>query len=153
QPASAWFSTVSRGLRKHFMSRLLRRKIRRLTLPSRWWRFGCVSFVGIAVSGSGLRADREAQNEIVPRRQLNAAAAKDQDDFCFWVSPDDSAESTIIASDKSAGALFVYDLSGKLLQHVAATKPGNIDIRQGVMLDGKPTDVVVVNQRSNGFKL
>jgi 3-phytase len=88
-----------------------------------------------------------------PAVELAAAQIKDQDDGCIWIHPHEPAKSTIIASDKSAGRVFVYDLDGRLLQAIAVTKPGNIDIRQKVRFAGQPTDLVVVNQRAGGFKL
>ncbi len=91
--------------------------------------------------------------KVSPVRELVTDAAKDQDDLCFWGHPTNPVQSTIIASDKSANFLFVYDLDGKVIQQITVTKPGNIDIRQRVKLDGKLTDVVVVNQRDDGFKL
>ncbi len=88
-----------------------------------------------------------------PGVQLANPESKDQDDACVWVHPERPAESTVIASDKSAGRLFVYDLEGRVLQTLSAAKPGNIDIRQNVKLDGQITDIVVVNQRTQGYKL
>jgi myo-inositol-hexaphosphate 3-phosphohydrolase len=104
----------------------------------------------LAVPSANLLAD---EGDITPQRQLAAPGAKDQDDVCFWLNSREPSQSTIIASDKSANAVFVYALDGRLLQTLAVTKPGNIDSRQRVILDGKPTDVVVVNQRSDGFRL
>jgi 3-phytase len=92
---------------------------------------------------------------ISPIRELRAQTAGDQDDMCVWVHPQDRSHSTVIVSDKEAGRLFVYDLSGRLLQELLAQKPGNIDIRSGFPLAGSPVDIVVVNQRegADGFKL
>lgn len=111
---------------------------------------GAVIVSCLSLNAAQLQADEEP---VAPRRQLVVDAARDQDDVCFWVHPQDHTQSTIIASDKSANFLFVYELNGNLLQQVAVTKPGNIDIRQGVKLNGQPADIVVVNQRSGGFKL
>lgn len=96
-----------------------------------------------------------AQNPIVvkPALQLRNSKSADQDDACIWVNQKNPGQSTIIASDKRAGQLFVYDLAGKPLQSVPLPKPGNIDIRDGFPLGGKLVDLVVVNQRSDGFKL
>lgn len=99
------------------------------------------------MSVAHVRADEPAP--VPSLRQFGNPAAKDQDDVCFWVHPRDPALSTLIASDKSAHALFVYDLSGKLLQQIAIPKPGNVDIRQQVKFDGGLLDVVVVNQRTD----
>src|SRR5262245_30557730 len=88
-----------------------------------------------------------------PVLRLVNPESKDQDDACVWVHPGKRAESTVIASDKSAGRLFVYDLKGRLLQSLVAPKPGNIDIRQGVKFGDRLLDLVVVNQRTEGFRL
>lgn len=99
-------------------------------------------------------AVRAEETQVVqPKAQLSNPAALDQDDFCVWIHRTERAQSAIVASDKKANALFVYDLQGKLLQTLPATKPGNIDIRQGVKLAGESVDLVVVNQRDGGFKL
>jgi 3-phytase len=90
---------------------------------------------------------------IESRVQLLTPQAVDQDDFCFWIHPTSPADSVVIASDKSGNAIFVYDLQGHPLQTIAMPKPGNIDIRQNVMFDGQPVDLVVVNQRTEGTKL
>jgi 3-phytase len=97
-------------------------------------------------------ADDEAPS-FEPVLRLINPEAKDQDDACIWIHPQKPTQSTVIASDKSAGRLFVYDLEGKLLQSLAAPKPGNIDIRQEVKLGDRLLDLVVVNQRIDGFRL
>ncbi len=88
-----------------------------------------------------------------PTLELAAPAIKDQDDGCLWIHPREPGQSTIIASDKSAGRLFVYDLDGRVLQDIALAKPGNIDIRQRVRFAGQSADLVAVNLRAGGFKL
>jgi 3-phytase len=106
--------------------------------------------VGIMATGV-LRADEIAS--VTPIEKLTNPDSKDQDDMCIWVHPEKRELSTVIASDKSAGQVFVYDLTGQRLQAISVPKPGNIDIRQRVMLDGSAADFVVVNQRTDGFKL
>ena len=90
---------------------------------------------------------------IGPTVQLAAPDTKDQDDMCIWVHPVTPSQSTIIASDKSANRVAVCDLNGLILQSLSVPKPGNIDIRQNVLIDGVSMDLVVVNQRTDGFKL
>src|SRR3989338_7978893 len=81
-------------------------------------------------------------------------AASDQDDMAIWIHPNDPSASTIIGSDKSANKIFVYDLAGNVIQTLdTAGQPGNIDIRYNFPLSGNLVDIVVVNQRSNGYKL
>lgn len=102
---------------------------------------------------TGLRETYAEDRVVKPLRELVTAESQDQDDMCFWVHPTQPELSVIITSDKSANQVFVYDLGGKLLQQVPVAKPGNIDIRQGVVFGGSRQDLVVVNQRSDGFKL
>jgi 3-phytase len=79
--------------------------------------------------------------------------AKDQDDMCIWVHPADPDKTTIIASDKKAERIFVYDLWGKTIQALSAPKPGNIDVRYNFPLGGNDTDIVAFNQREAGYKI
>jgi 3-phytase len=90
---------------------------------------------------------------VSPKMRLVTEGAKDQDDACIWVHPNDGAQSAVIGSDKSSGKIIVYDLAGSVLQKLSVVKPGNVDIRQNVALDGFAGDLVVVNQRSGGFRL
>jgi 3-phytase len=78
---------------------------------------------------------------------LRATEMVDQDDMTFWLHPTDLALSTIIASDKSANRLFVYDLHGTTLQVITAQEPGNIDMRYDFLLDGATIDIVAFNER------
>lgn len=118
---------------------------------SKWWQRLSVGLVAVWTATSVVRADDLPV--ATPTLQLVAPAVKDQDDLCIWVHPTTPAQSAFIASDKSAGRLFVYDVEGRLLQEIAAPKPGNIDLRQNVDFGGRRTDLVVVNQRTDGFKL
>ena len=109
--------------------------------------------VALVAAGWGLAQQAARPGTVGPsapvaaRVVLRDAAARDQDDMCVWVHPTDPAQSTVIASDKAAGKLFVYDLAGKTIQSLAAGSPGNIDVRYGFALGGKAVDVVAFNQR------
>ena len=91
-----------------------------------------------------------AQVVVSPVVTLADTAIVDQDDMCIWVHPTDRSLSTVIASDKAAGKIFVYDLEGVTLQTVVLEggQPGNIDIRYNFELQGKATDIVAVNGRN-----
>ncbi|MFO0876289.1 MAG: phytase [Gemmataceae bacterium] len=86
---------------------------------------------------------------VVPRLTCAAPQSQDQDDMCFWVHPTDPARSLVIASDKKANRLFVYDLEGKTLQTLEAKQPGNIDVRTGFLLGKERVDIVAFNQRAD----
>ena len=118
----------------------------------------CVPMLLAALMATGAPwASRSLTGEEIPAAmptvRLATSEIKDQDDMCIWVHPSQPERSTVIASDKTAGAIFVYDLEGHLLQQIAVSKPGNIDVRQGVKLGDRILDLVVLNQRSGGFKL
>ncbi len=74
------------------------------------------------------------------------------DDTAIWIDPVDPAQSLVIGDDKRGG-LDVYDLTGARLQHVtdSAAFFGNVDLRQGVTIDGRTVDVVAVNHRKVRF--
>ncbi|WP_160168329.1 phytase [Novipirellula maiorica] len=90
---------------------------------------------------------------ITPTLRLTNPLAQDQDDLCVWRDNQSPDRSLIIASDKSANRLFVYDLKGKLIQSVEVPMPGNIDLRYDVPFGNQQIDLVAVNQRAEGFKL
>ncbi|MCA9074661.1 MAG: phytase [Planctomycetaceae bacterium] len=98
---------------------------------------------------------REGDNVMLaePTVKLLNPEAVDQDDLCIWQDINTASRSTVITSDKSADRLFVYDLTGNLLQSIEVAQPGNIDIRSGFSLGGEAVDLVVVNQRKDGAKL
>jgi len=100
-----------------------------------------------------LHADELSVVTIQPVIRLLAEPARDQDDLCVWVDPQDAQRSIVITSDKKAERLLIYDLKGNLLQEIPVDKPGNIDLRQGVMLGGRERSVVTHTIRSNGFRL
>ncbi|MCH7962842.1 MAG: phytase [Bacteroidetes bacterium] len=92
-----------------------------------------------------------AQTVVNPTLTLNTPGIADQDDMCIWIHHSNKSLSTIITSDKAANKLFVYDLSGNVLQTIDVPgKPGNIDIRYNFMISGVPTDIVGYNDRTNG---
>ena len=57
----------------------------------------------------------------------------------------------MIGTDKSdrGGGIAVYDLSGRELQFRADGKLNNVDLRNGVLLDGEPTVVVSASNRTD----
>ena len=100
-----------------------------------------------AVFLAGARASL-GRTEITPRVTLATASIQDQDDMCVWIHPSDPSLSTIVASDKSANKLFVYDLDGNAIQTLDVPgQPGNVDIRYGFPLSGNLEDIVAYNDR------
>lgn len=118
-----------------------------VSLMRRTWR---VFVLAVFLSGLTFGGEPFAAR---PTLSLNNPAAKDQDDMCVWIDREHPERSLVICSDKSANAVFVYDLNGALLQQVSVPKPGNIDIRQGVGAPQGAIDLVMVNQRTDGYRL
>lgn len=90
-----------------------------------------------------------SQTSVTPRVTLQDTDCEDQDDMCIWVHPADRSLSTVIAADKAANMLFVYDLNGNTIQALPVSgQPGNIDIRYNFPLAGQQVDIVGYNDRS-----
>jgi len=70
------------------------------------------------------------------------------DDPAIWVNPRDAAKSAVIATDKNLG-IYVYDLDGKLLQTITDGRMNNVDVRDGMMVDGKPRTLVAASNRTD----
>ena len=70
------------------------------------------------------------------------------DDAVIWVHPTDAAKSVVIATDKNLG-LYLYDLDGRLLQTLRDGRMNNVDLRDGVLVDGKPRTLVAVSNRTD----
>ena len=108
------------------------------------------AFVALLLLSPALRsADVPTMGPVAATVRCADPAAEDQDDMCVWVHPTEPALSTIIASDKDADKLFVYDLAGKVIQVVSARHPGNIDVRYGFPLGKEEVDIIAFNQRDD----
>lgn len=75
----------------------------------------------------------------------------DTDDPAIWVNPLDPEKSLIIGTDKNAkGALYVFDLRGKIIKEKVVTglqRPNNVDIEYNFRLNGELIDIAVVSER------
>lgn len=76
------------------------------------------------------------------------------DDPAVWVNSSDPSASRILGTDKKAG-LYVYDLSGAVLQFLPLGNLNNVDLRQGVSFNGAESiDLAAATNRSiNGVTL
>jgi len=79
------------------------------------------------------------------------AVRYDSDDPAIWINKADPSKSLVIATDKDAdGALFVYDLAGKIVKDKVVPnlkRPNNVDVAYGLILNGKPVDIAVTTER------
>jgi 3-phytase len=93
-----------------------------------------------------------ATKEAVRPTLVTQEVSGDSDDPAIWIHPTDPAKSLILGTDKGGG-LYTFDLSGKILPDRTKTglaRPNNVDIEQGVILDGQRLDVAIVTERDGG---
>ncbi|HEX8302695.1 phytase [Sphingomonas sp.] len=69
------------------------------------------------------------------------------DDPAIWIDAKDPSRSVIIATQKQSG-LYVYDLSGKVLQFLPDGRMNNVDLREGFKLGGKAVTLVTSSNRT-----
>lgn len=87
---------------------------------------------------------------VLPRAQTELVARLGDvaDDPAIWVHPRAPALSRVLGTNKKQG-LLVYDLQGKQQQFLASGRLNNVDVRQGVLIDGAPHDLAVASQRDD----
>jgi 3-phytase len=86
-----------------------------------------------------------AQLETMPVPAATDAA----DDPTIWIHPTDRNLSLIIGTDKVNG-LVTYNLDGSVQQTINIGRLNNVDLRDGFLLNGEPTSLVVATNRSTG---
>lgn len=104
---------------------------------------GCALLVAGCAQRAGV-----APNALQPR-VVTAPVNHDTDDPAIWIHPTSPEKSLIVGTDKDTdGALYVFDLEGKVVQRVGGLKrPNNVDIVQGFMLGGKSVDLAITTER------
>lgn len=77
-----------------------------------------------------------------------APVAGDADDPAIWYNPQDPSRSVIIGTDKQGGALYVYDLQGRIVQVMQGLRrPNNVDVEYGLRLGSRRVDIAVATER------
>ena len=75
----------------------------------------------------------------------------DTDDPAIWINKEDPSQSLIIGNDKDPdGAIYVYDLDGKIIEEKTVRnikRPNNVDVEYGLMLNGEEVDIAVATER------
>ena len=70
------------------------------------------------------------------------------DDPAIWANPADPSASLVVATDKKSG-LYLYDMQGRVVQHLPDGKMNNVDLRTGFMLGGEPIVLVAASDRTH----
>jgi 3-phytase len=69
------------------------------------------------------------------------------DDPAIWIDPVDPGRSLVIGTQKQSG-LYVYDLSGEVVQFLPDGKMNNVDLRDGFRLGGQAVSIVAASNRT-----
>lgn len=105
----------------------------------------------LAASAFTVSGRADGEPPVLKPRVVTEASRKDTDDPALWI-PADRSRTLVVGTDKhSDGALYVYDLQGKIVQRVdGLERPNNVDIAYGLALGGQPVDIAVVTERERG---
>lgn len=115
-----------------------------------------ISAAALYCAFSCQKPEKESIVEEVPESNVKPLYVSDSvnydtDDPAIWINPHDSGKSLIIGTDKdSLGALFVFDLKGKIIDSLVRRniqRPNNVDIGYQLDLDGELIDFAVTGER------
>lgn len=117
-------------------------------MTGRNFAFWSLAVVVLWVSGCG-RGLAPIKNDAIRPVVVTQPTPHDTDDPAIWINPADATKSLIVGTDKdSDGALYLYDLSGKILRKsVGLKRPNNVDIAYGLEINGKKCDIAVATER------
>lgn len=111
----------------------------------------CVAPLALLFLNTGCKSGTTADTIEIKPAVITEAVKYDTDDPAIWVNKADPAKSLVIGTDKDAdGALYVFDLNGKIVQDKVVRglkRPNNVDLAYGLMLNGKPTDIAITSER------
>lgn len=103
-------------------------------------------FAGFAIKDGGLLS----WVRVIPKA-VTEEVKWDSDDSAIWLHPDDLSKSLVIGTDKAEdGALYVFDLEGKIIREKVfkgLKRPNNVDITYGFKLNGQSIDIAVTTER------
>jgi len=102
-----------------------------------------------AVPGATSVATQDQDNTalIYARRETETSGnihGDSADDVAIWTNREDPSRSLIIGTNKKLG-LFIYGLDGRIRAHIDAGKVNNVDLRDGILIDGRPRTIVAVS--------
>lgn len=89
-------------------------------------------------------ADVYARHET---ETIGTSTSDEADDIAIWIDSKDPARSLIVGTDKKQG-LFIYGMDGRIRARINSGKVNNVDLRNGVMIDGQPRTVVAVSDEN-----
>jgi 3-phytase len=95
--------------------------------------------------------EKQTNTYVIKPAAVTEIIPHDTDDPAIWINPEDPSKSLIIGTDKDDnGALYVYDLDGKIIEEKTVNnlkQPNNVDVEYGIILNGVATDIAVSTER------
>lgn len=114
----------------------------------------CV-LLGVAICGVPLRVETPVVM-ITPTFETQSVIY-DADDPAIWINPENPEKSLLVATDKGDskltklnGALYVFDMQGKILSKTTVDRPNNVDVQTDFVLDGRTIPIAVTAERRSG---
>lgn len=101
--------------------------------------------VAVRIANAAPAVTVTARGETTPVGTANADAA---DDPAIWRNAADPLQSLIVGTDKKAG-LYVYGLDGKVRDFLNAGRVNNVDLKDGVTINGQRGILVVASDRND----
>jgi 3-phytase len=101
--------------------------------------------VAVRIANATPAVSVTARGETTPVGTPNADAA---DDPAIWRNAADPARSLIVGTDKKAG-LYVYGLDGKTRDFLDAGRVNNVDLKDGITINGAPGILVAASDRND----
>jgi 3-phytase len=101
--------------------------------------------VAVRIANATPAVNVTARGETTPVGTANADAA---DDPAIWRNAANPAASLIVGTDKKAG-LYVYGLDGKVRDFLDAGRVNNVDLKDGVTINGQTGILVVASDRND----
>lgn len=106
------------------------------------------------VLGAGCKPGNGNTADIIQPVIITEPVKYDSDDPAIWINKADPSKSLVIGTDKAEdGALYVFDLKGKIIPGLVVRnikRPNNVDVAYGLMLNGHPVDFAVASERMTG---
>lgn len=112
--------------------------------------FLALMLLALGACGQKVKRSKNTDNpNTVQATVITEQVSHDTDDPAIWINPTDPSKSLIIGTDKDKdGALYAFDLAGKVVKRVGGVqRPNNVDIAYGMMVNGKKIDIAVTTER------
>ena len=113
-----------------------------------------INLTAIMVLALAMECAQNGSNEkelLIEPAVITQSTKFDTDDPAIWINHSDLSKSLILGTDKNEdGALYVFDLQGKILEDLTVRglrRPNNVDVEYGLEIGGKKIDIAVTGER------